>query len=74
MVTNSFKTTLNSFGLFRHYLFHPSHDPDAFVNPSDLSNITAHTPPTPPPRSIETNRDPPQPFATVVLIRFLKTI
>ena len=72
MVTNPFKTTLNSFGLFRHYLFHPSHDPNMLVNPSDLSNLTAHTPSAPPPRSTETNRDPPQPFANMSIWRLMR--
>ena len=72
IVTNPFETIFNSFGLFRRYLFHPSHDPDAFVNPSDLSNLTAHTPSTPPPRSIETNCDSPQPFANMSVWRLMR--
>src|SRR5579872_4362308 len=45
MVTNPFKTATNAFGLFRNYLFHPSHDPDELINPSDLTNITTPAPP-----------------------------
>ena len=45
MVTDPLTTISNSFGLFCQYLFHLLHDPDALVNPSDLSNLTIHTPP-----------------------------
>ena len=65
MVTNPLKTTINSFGLFRQYLFHPSYDPDALVDPSDLSNLTTHTPPHPPSTSKESNYDPPSPFSNM---------
>ena len=47
IVTNPLKTALNSFGLFRQYLFHPTHDPDALVNPSDLSNLAPPIPCSP---------------------------
>jgi hypothetical protein len=46
MVTNPLTTTLNVFGLFRNYLFHPSYDPDSAIDPGDLSNLgTSHTSP-----------------------------
>ena len=73
IVTNPLKTAMNSFGLFRQYLFHPSHDPDAFVDPSDLSNLTTSVPPPPPPpRSRETNRDPPWPFMNMSVWRLMR--
>lgn len=72
MVTNPFETIANSFGLFRKYLFHPSHDPDEFVEPSDLSNITTPTSPPSPPHSEEINRDPPWPFATMSVWRLMR--
>ena len=73
IVTNPFKTALNSFGLFRQYLFHPSHDPDAFVNPSDLSNLTTHTPP-PPPKSKDTISSPPWPFPNMSTWRLMRWV
>ena len=73
MVTNPFKTALNSFGLFRRYLFHPSHDPDAFVNPSDLSNLTIGTS-HPPSKLKETNRDPPWPFSNMSVWRLMRWV
>ena len=74
MVTNPLKTALNSFGLFRQYLFHPSHDPDALVDPSDLSNLTTPvlSPPLPPSRSEEADRDPPWPFANMSIWRMMR--
>ena len=71
MVTNPLTTISNSFGLFRQYLFHPSHDPDALVNPSDLSNLTTRTPPPPPLKRKETNHDPPWPFANMSVWRLM---
>jgi len=68
MVTNPLKTVKNSFGLFRRYLFHPSYDPDSFVNPSDLSNLTTHTPP---PVSKESDHKPPWPFANMSIWRLM---
>ena len=76
IVTNPLKTALNNFGLFRQYLFHPSHDPDTFVDPNDLSNLTTHTPPPLPPRSKEADHDPPWPFANMSiwkLVRWMNT-
>jgi len=57
MVTNPLETAINSFGLFRKYLFRPSYDPDALVTPGVLSNLTTSTLPPPPPR---TDRSKPQ--------------
>ena len=74
MVTNPFKTALNSFGLFRQYLFHPSHDPDVFVNPSDLCNLTPPTPPPPPSKSTDVKRDPPWPFANMSVWRLMRWV
>ena len=72
IVTNPLKTIANSFGLFRQYLFHPSHDPDALVDHSSLSNITTQTP-LPPLRSPkEANHDPPWPFANMSIWRLLR--
>ena len=71
MVTNPLKTAANSFGLFRQYLFHPSHDPDSFVNPSDLSNLAAHAPLPLPPISKDASRDPPWPFANMSVWRLM---
>jgi len=71
MVTNPLKTALNSFGLFRQYLFHPSHDPDRFVDPSDLSNLTVHVPSSPP-RSQGENHVPPWPFANMSIWRLMR--
>ncbi|RDB16223.1 hypothetical protein Hypma_003115 [Hypsizygus marmoreus] len=42
LVRNRFQTTVNSFGLWRDYLYHPSHDPDAFVSPEDLYRDRHH--------------------------------
>ena len=59
IVTNPLKTALNSFGLFHQYLFHPSHDPDALINPSNLSNHASPIPPSPSSRSKEETHNPP---------------
>ena len=64
IVTNPVETALNSFRLFRQYLFRPSHDPDALVDPADLSNIISASP-SPPSEPKETSRDPPWPFANM---------
>ena len=73
LVTNPLKTVLNSFGLFRQYLFHPSHDPDATVDPSDLSNLTTQTlSPPPPSRSEDASHDPPWPFANISIWRMMQ--
>ena len=74
MVTNPLKTALNSFGLFRQYLFHPSHDPDAFTDPSDLSNVTTRTPPPLPSKSKEVDDDPPWPFANMSVWRLMRWV
>ena len=71
IVTNPLKTALNSFRLFRQYLFHPSHDPDALINPSDLSNLTSPIPPSPPSGLKEENRDPPWPFQNMSIWRLM---
>ena len=71
MVTNPLKTAMNSFGLFRQYLFHPSYDPDSFVNPSDLSNLAGTRDTLPPPVSKATNRKPPWPFANMSVWRLM---
>ena len=70
LVTNPLETITNSFGLFRQYLFHPSYDPDSFVDPSDLSNLTTHTLP-PPPVSNETSHKPPWPFVNMSVWRLM---
>ena len=36
IVRNKFQTSPNSFGVWKEYLYRPSHDPDAFVSPEDL--------------------------------------
>ena len=72
MVTNPLKTAINAFGLFRHYLFHPSYDPDAIVDPGDLSNITTHTLPPPPPNPNGTDHNPPWPFPTMSIWRLMR--
>lgn len=69
MVTDPLKTALNSFGVFRQYLFHPSYDPDSSVDPRDLSNLSMPVPPPPPPppspHSEVTSHAPPWPFANM---------
>ena len=73
LVTNPLKTALNSFGLFCQYLFHPSHNPDATVDPSDLSNLTTQTlSPPPPSRSEDASHDPPWPFANISIWRMMQ--
>ena len=60
-VFDSFRTSLNRFGISREYRHRPTHDPDAFVSADQLSNIHPDTnfesssisevasPPKPPP-------------------------
>ena len=72
MVTNPLTTALNAFGLFRHYLFHPSHDPDSVVNPSDLSNLGTCAPPPPSSKSNEANPGPPWPFSNMSVWRLMQ--
>ena len=72
MVTNPLTTVSNSFGLFWQYLFHPLYDPNAFVNLSDLSNLTTHTPPSPAPKPKVTDRDPPWPFSSTSAWRLMR--
>ena len=72
MVTNPLTTALNAFGLFQHYLFHPSHDPDSAVDPSDLSNLSTRTPPPPSPESNEANHGSPWPFPNMLVWRLMQ--
>lgn len=74
MVTNPLKTAVNIFGLFQQYLFHPSHDPNTFVDPGDLSNLTSSTLPPPPPRSKERDDEPPWPFSSMLVWRLMRWI
>ena len=72
LVMNLLKTAINSFGLFCWYLFCPSHDPDALVDESDLSNLAALAPPPLPPlEPEEVSRDPPWPFANMSVWRLV---
>ena len=65
-VTNPLTTALNAFGLFRSYLFHPSHDPDSVVDPGGLSNLGTRAPPPPSPEQNEKNQKPPPwPFSNM---------
>ena len=72
MVTNPLKTTLNAFGLFHSYLFHPSHDPDSVVDPSDLSNSSTRPPPPPSLEPDGVGRDPPLPFSNMSIWRLMR--
>ena len=72
IVTNPLKTAVNSFGLFRQYFFRPSHDPDALVDQSDLSNLAAQAPPPPPSGPNKASRDPPWPFANMSVWRLVR--
>jgi hypothetical protein len=45
-VRDSFRTTVNGFGILREYSYRPSYDPDAFVKPEDLANFSTKTSPT----------------------------
>ena len=45
IVTNPLMTTLNTFGIFQKYLFHPLYDPDSAVDPTELSNLSPCIPP-----------------------------
>jgi hypothetical protein len=36
IVRNPFRTTKNSFGLWKEYMYRPSYDPDAFISADDL--------------------------------------
>jgi len=71
-VTNPLTTALNTFGLFRNYLFHPSHDPDSVVDSNDLSNLGARAPPPPFPEQNRTGREPPWPFPNMSTWRFMR--
>ena len=71
MVTDPLKTIANSFGLFRQYFFHPSYDPDALVDPGDLSNILTSTTPPAPPQPEEANQSPPWPFSNMSIWRLM---
>ena len=41
IVRDTFKTILNSFGIWREYWHRPSYDPDAFVSVADLTVLYA---------------------------------
>jgi len=69
-VTNPLTTAANAFGLFRKYLFHPSHDPDSAVDPGDLSNLSTHTPPPSEPN--EMSHEPPWPFTNMSIWRLMR--
>ncbi|KAG2097224.1 uncharacterized protein F5147DRAFT_583689 [Suillus discolor] len=43
-VFDSFRTSLNQFGIGREYRHRPSYDPDAFISVEQLSNITSNLP------------------------------
>ncbi|KAG1886587.1 hypothetical protein F4604DRAFT_1571698, partial [Suillus subluteus] len=44
-VFDSFRTSLNKFGIGREYCHRPSYDPDSIVSVDQLSNITSDSPP-----------------------------
>ena len=72
IITNPLKTAANTFGLFRKYFFHPSHDLDAFVSLSDLSNVTAPVPLPPPSQPEEIVHDPPWLFLNMSIWRLMR--
>lgn len=72
MVTNPLTTALNAFGLFRKYLFHPSHDPDSVIDPGNLSNFGTRTPHTPVPGPNTADREPPWPFRNMSIWRLMR--
>ena len=73
MVTNPLSTAMNTFGLFRKYLFHPSYDPDSVVDPGNLSNLHNHQRfPSPLPKSDKTNQEPPWPFSNMSTWRLMR--
>ena len=72
IVTNPLTTALNTFGIFRKYLFHPSYDPDSVVDPGDLSNLTTHALPSPSLAPSKTNQEPPWPFRNMSTWRLTK--
>jgi hypothetical protein len=43
IVRNRFQTAVNSFGLWKEYLYRPSYDPDAFISVADLYRPHAST-------------------------------
>ena len=71
MVTNPLTTALNTFGIFRKYLFHPSYDPDSAVDPAELSNLGPRVPP-PSPESNAVDHKPPWPFANMSVWRLMR--
>ena len=75
IVTNPLTTALNTFGIFRKYLFHPLYDPDSAVDPTELSNLGPRIPP-PSPESNVVDHKPPWPFANMSvwqLVRWMNT-
>ena len=72
MVTNPLTTALNTFGIFREYLFHPSYDPDSVVDPTNLSNLSTCAPPPPSLDSNRTSHEPPWPFSNMSIWRLMK--
>ena len=70
IVRDRLVTVANVFGIWRDYPHRPSYDPDALVNPEDLSNRDAPStanppsPPTPTP-------SPPWPFANMTIWRIM---
>lgn len=51
IVRNYFKSAVNTFGIFREYLYRPSYDPDTFLAPEDLY-VNQRDPPAPKPTEV----------------------
>ncbi|KAG1717967.1 hypothetical protein EDB19DRAFT_1651785 [Suillus lakei] len=71
-VFDSFRTSLNKFGIGREYRHRPSYDPDAIVSVDQLSNIVSDYPSLDEPaRSPLLSQSPPWPWKTMSIWRLM---
>lgn len=68
-VFDPFRTQFNLFGIARDYQDRPTHDPDSFVSPGDLS--TTHPPSQFPTESPAENHAPPWPWSNMTTWRLM---
>jgi Plavaka transposase len=74
-VFDSFRTTINEFGIGREYRHRPTHDPDAFVSVDQLSNVYPSSSPnaelSSSPEVASSSKPPPWPWKNMSVWRLM---
>jgi len=74
-VFDSFRTSINQFGIGREYRHRPTHDPDAFVSVDQLSNVYPSSSPNAElpsnPEAVASSKPPPWPWKNMSVWRLM---